>query len=110
MDLPLRQQVKHQGAALADRRPVGASGRVHQPACGAAVEAGVAFQWHHQVDLAQRMAVVRAGDVLHVDDVDREAVQLGLGLEDAAIADAAAFALAQPAGVDAGLHEAFSVA
>jgi hypothetical protein len=46
-----------------------------------AVEAGLAFDRHDQVDLAQRVAVVRTGDVLHVDHVDREAVQRRVGLK-----------------------------
>ena len=65
-------------------------------------------QRHDQVDLAVRVGVVRAGDVLHVDHVDREAVQRVFGLEDAAVSDAAAFALAQPAfghAADAGLAQ-----
>jgi hypothetical protein len=42
-----------------------------------------------------------AGDVVHVDHVDREAVQRVVGLEDAAVADAAVFAFAEPAFGDA---------
>ena len=40
---------------------------------------------------------MRADDVAHVDHVDREAVQFGRWLAGAAVADAAAFARAQPA-------------
>ncbi len=46
--------------------------------------------------------MVGAGNIAHVDDVDREAVQVVGRLEDAAVADAAAFAVAQPAFGDAG--------
>ena len=46
------------------------------------------------VDLSVRMNVVRPGDVLHVDHVDGKALQIAIGLEDAAVADAAAFAVA----------------
>jgi len=40
------------------------------------VKAGAFVHGHDQVDLAQRMAVVRAGDVFHVHHVHREAVQI----------------------------------
>jgi hypothetical protein len=82
---------------------MGAPGRADQPAGRAAVEAGVAVDGHHEVDLAVRMHVVRAGDVLHVDDIDRESMKVGRGLEDPPVADPAALAVAQPAGGHAGL-------
>lgn len=79
-----------------------AAGRADQPAGGPSVEAGLALDRHDQVDLAIGMGVVRAGDIVHVDHVDRKAVQVVRGFEDAAIADAGAFAIAQPAFGDAG--------
>ncbi|MCY1364315.1 hypothetical protein D9M69_511120 [compost metagenome] len=86
------------------------AGSVDAPARGPSVEggAGGVVRRHDQVDLAVGVRVVRAGQVLHVDHVDREAVQRVLGLEDAAVPDAAAFALAQPAlgdAADAGLTQ-----
>ena len=43
------------------------------------------------------MGVVRTGDVLHVHHIHREALQRVVCLENAAVADAATFTVAQPA-------------
>jgi hypothetical protein len=56
---------------------------------------------HHEVDLAVRMAMVPAGDVLHLDDVDREAVGGLARLHHPAVLDARVLAAAHPAGGDA---------
>src|SRR3546814_11503078 len=67
------------------------------PARRRAIEAGIAFQWHDQVDLAQGVTVFGAGDVLHFDHIHRIAVQFGGGFDDAAVAYAAMFVFAHPA-------------
>src|SRR3546814_9820612 len=67
------------------------------PARRRAIEAGIAFQWHDQVDLAQGVTVFGAGDVLHFDHIHRIAVQFGVGFDDAAVAYAAMFVFAHPA-------------
>src|SRR4029453_4309957 len=100
-DLPARQQIEHKRPALAHRGSVAASGRAYDPAGRATVEARRARDGHDEVDLALRMHVVRARDVVHVDDVDREAVEVVRGLEDPAVADAAALVVAQPSRGDA---------
>src|SRR5512144_2538435 len=82
LDLAAGKKVQHQRPPLRYRRAMRAAGRADQPARRAAVEAGVALDRHHEVDLAVRVHVVRSGDVLHVDDVDREAVQVVGRLED----------------------------
>jgi hypothetical protein len=47
------------------------------------------------------MHMMRTGNIFHGDDIDGKAVRLGQRLEDAAVANAAAFAIAQPAFGDA---------
>src|SRR6516225_7523406 len=103
-DGAVRQQVEDEGTTTADGRAMGGAGAVDLPSGRLAVEGRRAArrhavarrQGHDQVDLAVRVAVVRARDVVHVDDVDREAVRPRRRLQHAAEADAAVLALAHP--------------
>src|SRR5690606_28308509 len=83
--------------SLADRGAMDRAGTVDQPAGRRAVEAGLAFQRHDQVDLAQGVAVLRTGDIVHFNDINRVAVQVGARLYAAHIAYASMHVLHHPA-------------
>src|SRR5690606_35099536 len=60
------------------------------------VETGVAGNRHDEVYFAVGMAMMGAGKVFHVDNVDRKTVEVGCGLDDAAVAHATTFILTHP--------------
>src|SRR6266511_5324865 len=99
-DRAVGQQIKHERAAAGDRGHVRAAGTVDDPSCAMAVERRTGVERHDEVDLAGLMTMVTAGDVVHVDDVDREAVRRRAGLDDASVLDAGVFAIAHPSAGD----------
>ena len=69
---------------------------INDPSSRLIIKKRSVVQWHDQVDLTPGMSVMRPDHIVHIDDIDRKAVQVFRGLENAAITNATGFALTQP--------------
>ncbi len=100
VDLALGEQVKDNRLATSDGRIVLGIRLVDQPSLALAIELRSRSLRDDHVDLTIGMAVIRALDIIHQDDVNRKTVGLGTLLDDAAESDAAMLTIAQPACID----------
>jgi hypothetical protein len=67
------------------------------------IKQGTSLHGHDQVDFTQRVRMMRACDVFHVDHVDGKTMQVIRRLEDASVANATSLTVAQPPLCHAGL-------
>jgi hypothetical protein len=61
------------------------------------IELCIGIERHHEIDFAQRVAVVWPCNRVHVDDVDTETMCRGTWLDDPAVLDTEGLPMAHPA-------------
>src|SRR5690349_1118651 len=101
-DRAFRQQVEHERLAARYGRAMRAARLIDHPARAMTVEKRCAFERHHEVDFTVGMSMMRSDHVVHLDDVDRKSMRRNARLHDAAVTNAARFAIAYPSFRDAG--------